>query len=857
MMDDQRSAGDRERWKRISALFEHGVELGPAERESWLRSLAGADAPLVETVRRMVDADAAPRDLLDRGIATAAHLVLEPEAMLAPGTRVGAFDIVGELGRGGMGTVYAAKDRHLDRPVALKFLQVRPGGQRDEADRLIAEARAASALDHPNVATIYQVGTSDDGRYFIAMARFEGETLKSRMARGPLAAHDALAIGREVAAGLAAAHRAGITHRDVTPANIFLTAGGPVKLLDFGIAALSGASTDASAGGTIPYMSPEQARGDPTDSRTDIWSLGVVMYRMLAGEVPFPGSDPAEVLAAIRDDAPAPSLMGRPRIPRRIARVVDRALQKNAASRYADAGELLDALEEARPAAARQWLVGASAVVVVGLVVAAPLAWNQSEAKRESVTGGVRTLAVLPPTGAAGDSARGYLAEGVAGELTTRLAKLRRLRVKGPRASAAVAGEARSPQALGAALGVDYLVESSVAGTDSLVLISLRLMDAREGFLLWNDDYTAPRDHLLELQDSIARDVAGAVAGELSAGERAALGARVTSSPAAYDHYLRGNYLLAKRTPAAVGEAMQAFGTAVELDPRFAEAHAQAGYARIVYADWGWPPLDGRDGPELVADARVLVDRAIALDPRSAVAWLARAYLLVASDPYRFEGAVAAFERSLAIDSLNAEAYHQYGQTLMALGRYPEAVAAYRRALELEPARPITLVPLAAVARQMGEFEDAIVWADSAVAVTRLVPAPYALAVRAHMLLSDGELDDAIRQARQALDLDASYPPPALSVLAEAYARRGDTAAGAAALERLLDAINLKKPGTTDVRFAASALYALNRPHDALTLIERAEPRGALLWFYLQSRDFDPYRTDPRFLAVERAADPR
>jgi TolB-like protein/Tfp pilus assembly protein PilF len=493
---------------------------------------------------------------------------------------------------------------------------------------------------------------------------------------------------------------------------------------------------------------------------------------------------------------------------------------------------------------------------VAGIAIAAPLIRNVATPRADTAYAAARTLAVLPPAGFAGDTTDRYLADGMAGELTARLAKLRRLRVKGPRAAAA-AGGAGTPQAVGEILGVDYLVESRIQRRDSVLVVSLRLIDAREGFQLWSEAYRFGERDLLELQDSIARDVAGAVAGELSVGERATLAARLTTSPAAYDHYLRGNYLLAKRTPASVGEAMEAFGTALELDRRFAEAHAQAGYARIVYADWGWPPLQGRSGAELVNEARVLVDRAIALDPRSPVVWLARAYLQVVSDPYRFEGAVAAFERSLRLDSLNPEAHHQYGQTLMPLGRYAEADAAYRRALELDPVRPITLVPLAAIARQQGRNEDAIRWADSAVAVTRFVPAPYALAVRAHLALSTGDVAQAIAEARRALDLDASYPAPALAVLAEGYARTGDTAAAASALSRLLGALDLERPTPTDVRFAASALFATGRIDDALTLVERAEPRGAQLWYYLQSRDFDDHRDHPRFQAVSSAADPR
>ena len=427
--------------------------------------------------------------------------------------------------------------------------------------------------------------------------------------------------------------------------------------------------------------------------------------------------------------------------------------------------------------------------------------------------------------------------------------------MKGPRAAAGLA-TTTSPQSLGEALGVDYLVESGLARADSMTVVSLRLVDAREGFQLWADEYQVPPSGLLGLQDSMASDVAGAVAGELGADERLALRSRVTSSPAAYDHYLRGNYLLSKRSPAAVSEAIAEFSIAEKLDGSFAEALAQGAYARVLMMDWGWE-LPGRTRADLLNEATTLVERAAALDPGSAAVWLAQAYLHIAEDPYRFEGAIPAFERSLAIDSLNSEAFHQYGQTLMALGRYPEAVEAYERALKLDPARPMTLVPLAAIAIQQDDTSLALQWGDSAVAVTRMVPAPYALAVRGHIALRTGDPQRALDDARRALDLDDSYPAPALSVVAVALSQLGRGEEARTALEQLLASIDLEHPTPTDVRFVSSALFQLGRTDDALELIERAEPRGAQYWFYLQSADFDPYRSLARFRIVEAAADPR
>ncbi|MDQ2671165.1 MAG: tetratricopeptide repeat protein, partial [Gemmatimonadota bacterium] len=427
--------------------------------------------------------------------------------------------------------------------------------------------------------------------------------------------------------------------------------------------------------------------------------------------------------------------------------------------------------------------------------------------------------------------------------------------VKGPRA-AAPAMARRSPQSIGDALGVEYLLQSRIRRRDSLVEISLALVESAEGFQLWSGDYHGSTADLLVLQDSIAHDVAAAVAGELSERDRQTLGGRLTSSPVAYDRFLRGKYLLGKRTPASVAEAIREYRTAAEHDGGFAEALAGSAYAHLLFAEWGWEHPE-YTAAELVTAAEALVGRAHAIAPESPAVILAQAYARVLRDPYRLEGAVPLFERAIQRDSLDPEAFHQYGQALMVLGRYDEARAAYLRAIELDPARPMTLVPLAAVALQRGALREALQWADSAVAVTRVVAAPYALAVRANVRLNAGDPAAALADARRSLALDSSYPTPALSVVAGALARLGDSAGAERALAKLFATVDPQQPSTTDVRFAASVLLALGRREEALTLIERARPRGALLWFYLQSRDFDPYRGDPRFRAVESAADPR
>jgi tetratricopeptide (TPR) repeat protein len=354
----------------------------------------------------------------------------------------------------------------------------------------------------------------------------------------------------------------------------------------------------------------------------------------------------------------------------------------------------------------------------------------------------------------------------------------------------------------------------------------------------------------------MVRDIAAAVAGELSSAERAALASRPSSSPEAYDHFLRANHGFRARTPASMREAIREYGLAVARDPRFAEAVALGGYAHLVYLDWGWPFPD-RTRAELLAAARSLAARAMEIDPGSPEVWLTQAYLRVLDDPLRHAGAPEAFARSLQLDPLSAEAHHQQGQTLMVLGRDREAIAAYHRALALEPGRPMTLVPIAAINSNMGARREAKRWIDSAMAVAGSVPAPYALAVWGDFTLGWGDAKAAESAARRALAMDDSYSAPALAVLAGAQARQGRTAEANASLARALATIDTLRPSATDARFVAPALLALGREDEALTLLERVRPRGAQLWFYLRSRSFDPVRRHPRFEALWRETDPR
>ena len=848
MSDPQRPRPDAGLWQRISALFEVAVDLPPERRDAWLDAEAPDDPALRDTIRRMLLADSSENGILAQGIAPAAPLVLEPEATLAAGTRVGAFDVIGVLGRGGMGTVYAARDRHLDRPVALKFLQFRPGSGREAAERLIAEARAASALDHPNVAPIYQVGESDDGRYFIAMPQFEGETLRARLRSGPLPVAEAVGIGRAVADGLAAAHQAGIIHRDVTPGNIFLTRDGTVKLLDFGIAVLTGDHQDGGAGpgadagaGTVPYMSPEQARGDPVDARTDVWSLGVVLYRMLTGELPFVGSSPAATLAAIRGPAPAPVLLGRTGIPGWLARVVDRALSKRPADRFADAAALRSAL--ASPGWTRRF-PPAGVVAVLLAIIAAVLLLRGGVPGRNSVSGtsSERPTLVLRTGGGTGSASQAALAEALLEDAGNRLTMLGKARVINRKQA-------------GIPLPGWYLLELSLTGDSSAPVLTaavrrtgqtgahrtesreLRVADARE---------------LTQWLSALALEESGV---SLTPREQASLAADFPSSIESYRAFLAGNHLLLERTPASVIDAMAQYRRARQLDSTFVRAIAREAYARSLMLDWGWQ-VPGESRAEVLERGMELSALALSLDSASADAWLARAYLLAARDPYHLTGAPEAFRRAIALDPYNAEAYHQYGQAEMVLGRFTAAGNAYRRALELQPDAGLTLVSMAGLAELNGQRLESLRLLDSAVAVAPTMA--FALAVRAHVRALAGDAEGARADAAASLPLDPDYPVPALSAHAVAELAAGDTAAAAAWLGRALDGFSTPDaPSPDEAELTVLAALGLGRQEVALDVLERARPRGASLWYLFQHPEFTELRRTAEARRILAEADPR
>ena len=823
---------DPDRWERAVGIFERALELPPDARGALVTAETAGDTQLAETVRGMLAADSSDAEIIDRGLDGIADIAAAsiPDHPLAVGDIIGNFEVIGELGRGGMGIVYAARDRTLGRIAALKLLPARAAQEPAAIDRLIAEAQAASALDHPNVATIYQVG-EHDGQRFIAMARYEGETLRDRLARGPVAVDEAVRITKQVAEGLAAAHATGLVHRDVKPANIFLTRQGMVKLLDFGIATLIGPDdNDATTRGTVRYMSPEQARRGVVDQRSDIWSLGIVLFEMIAGRTPVDGQSAQDVVSALRD----PSPLRLDVIPGAVRPALARALEKDPQKRTRSARDLVIDLDSTigRRSRTKRMLVAA------GIAVAAVLATPAWLANRGEVTTTAAPVVAVLPLHTESGAPDASLAAGIVDEVYARLLALGKVRVV---KAADKAG--KRPD------GTHFLAMSlDESGSVDVAL-------EHNGEAVWQASRSLEESDLREVSRTLVIDILTALGFPPSERERSQIGAGFPASADAYAELLRANRFLAIRTPPALESALVHYRRAGEIDSTYAAAFARQSYVYSVIVDWGWKPSSPFPS-DPVAEGLALADRATRLDSTSAEAWLARAYLLVIRDPRRFTGAVAAFQYAIALDPYNAEAFHQYGQTLTALGRYTEALAAYRRALDLEPDRAMSLVPMAAINKRLGRRQEGLRLLDSAIAAAPRVP--YALAARAVTRSDLGLTEAAMSDAQTALSIDVEYRIPQLSALARALYHLGDTAQALARLQQAIDAVaDPAVPSPTEAYWIAMSAAVMGRSKIAIRFLRDAQPRGAWLWFYFQGPELNDLRKIPEAAAILAEADPR
>jgi eukaryotic-like serine/threonine-protein kinase len=774
----------------LSRLFEQAITLRPEARSAFVDEACAGDAALHVELTSLLTSHATAPDFLDRvgaRLLPSALAALSDDTLPA-GAVVGRYAVLDTLGGGGMGVVYKARDTELDRLVALKFLPSHLIADDQARDRLRREARAASALDHANIAVVYEIGAAelepgrDDGHLFIAMAYYGGETLGEKIARAPLPVAEALDYAAQIADALSVAHEAGIVHRDIKPANLMVTERGQVKILDFGVAKRAGAQPDLerAALGTVAYMSPEQTRGEAVDHRTDLWSLGVVLYQMLAGVPPFGGGAEDELVHAIRHADPAALGELRPDMPQALARVVSGCLARDPTRRYASAAAVMADLRA---------------------VAAAGVAAEEQP-----------SIVVLPFANISPDASDEYFSDGLTEAVIADLSHIRALRVISRTSATRLKRSEKDVRTIADELGVRYVLEGGVRKAGDALRITARLVDARSEGHVWARTFEGTVGDIFEIQEQVARATVDALSLQLSAREAVALADRPIRDARAYESYLRARYETWRLSSDGLARARRYIESALAIVGDNELLYSTLGHITIMHLDAG---VDA--GDDALDRVDELADRVFALNPASsrghwlkAFAALQRgdlarsieagdcAHALDPNDPDtllllgyalahagRNAEASAFLERAVDLDPLTPLTQCMPGFMAVLEGRFDDAVAPYRRLYEMDPESPFAAVTYGWVLGYVRKYDDACAVLDDAAA--RFPGTAFASWARSLALALRGETASAVRAITPAFEVAARDSEMFARALAQCYAVAGENERALHWLERVVE----------------------------------------------------------------------
>lgn len=738
-----------ERWQQVERLYHSALTKQASERSAFLVEICAGD----EELRREVESLLAYEDRAETFIESPA---LDVAARMMAGehsrtVRVGEsfnqYRIVSQLGAGGMGEVYLAEDSRLRRRVALKFLPVALIKDKRHLHRFEVEARAIAALSHPNVCTIHEVIQTEDGRHCIVMENVEGMALRERMTNGHMTLNEVLDIAIQIASALSSAHGAGIVHRDIKPENVMVRSDGYVKVLDFGLAKLADKTsvlansdvetraielktTPGMVMGTVAYMSPEQARGLPVDARTDVWSLAVVLYEMVAGRHPFSGQTQTDLIVSIVEREPDSLSDARPNA-RSLQPIIMKALAKEPNQRYQTAEEILSELKSVKRkleigidlerykasnsthsgfpllnlnATRKRMIVLAALATIAGIVLLSAVWFGRRLRTATPASTAIKSVAVLPMVNISGDQSQDYFAEGMTETLIAGLAKVHALRVTSRTSVMQFKASQKPLKQIARELNVDAIVEGSVQRVADKIIVAVSLIDASTEEHLWTGNYNRDLRDVLTVQNEVATAITQAIQITLTPQEQSRLGRARPINPAAYDDFLRGRYYLNRQTKADNDSAIQSLNRAVTSDPQFA-----AGWAELAQA-YVWKLfLFAPDEKDLQEKAFVAVEKALALDPDLPEAYLARGRLLwTPANHFPHDRAIQEYRRALALNPSLDEARNQLALVLGHVGLLDEALAELNKALTTNPSNNLARFRVGEVLLFQGKHEEAL-----------------------------------------------------------------------------------------------------------------------------------------------------
>jgi serine/threonine protein kinase/tetratricopeptide (TPR) repeat protein len=841
-----------ERYQRLTELFEAACERSVHSRAAFLDEACAGDDTLRDAVEELLVADQKSRGLLEKPVAAIARAV--------PGGQIGPYRIEEKLGEGGVGMVFRALDTKLNRPVAIKFLAD------DFADaaarrRFQREAQMVSSLNHPHILTVHDAGEWE-GRQYLVTEFVDGGTLKDWAKAERRSWRQVVELLVGVADGLAMAHAAGILHRDIKPENILMTRSGYAKLADFGLAKLAenpgpprgqeerGRLMEGRTGpgmviGTIAYMSPEQASGKPLDARSDIFSIGVLLYELLDGRKPFTGATDLELLQTIvhgrlpplKDDTPLA-----------VRAVVEKALEKDPADRYQSMREMVVDLRKlvrhiAEPvpvkptSTLRHWKWLGAAAVLVAFAVLLWKFWPSPSPPQ------IRTIAVLPLENLSGDPAQEFFADGMTDALITDLAKIGSLTVIS-RTSAMQYKSTKKPLAqIARELHADAIVEGTVVRSGNGVRIDAQLIQAATDRHAWANSYErGPRD-IVALQNEVARAIAGEIQVKLTPPERSRLSSDRAINPEAYDNYLQGLYFINKQsTPEAFQKVVDYMQKAIDQDPSFAPAYVGLADGYIFLGLWGALPPK-----EAMPKAKMLAEMALAMDDTLGEAHSALGQVFFFYD-WDLSASEREFQRAIQLNPGSTMAHIWYGRYLYPLGRFEQAIAEANRARELDPLSLMANWNVANILYYARQY-------DRALELCRRVLEIDPNYERGHFLMGDiyeqkRLYHEALSEYQKKADL-YTHSANTLGLFARTYAYSGDRAKARKLLAQALQ--ENTKEGDQHEQTLASVYMALGDKDETLKWLEKGYEKRNWSLLQLKVQPFwDPLRSDPRFQDLVR-----